>query len=72
MGKFRPQQGVRTGFRLSCKEQIGMFALIALPLRQWVLLCGLLVLCPAYATAQEFEFPSSFGGLSGRIYCCHG
>jgi suppressor for copper-sensitivity B len=43
-----------------------MFALIALPLRQWVLLCGLLVLCPAYATAQEFEFPSSFGGLSGR------
>jgi suppressor for copper-sensitivity B len=66
MGKFCPQQGVRTGSRLSSKEQIGMFALIAPPLRQWVLLCAVLVLCPAYATAQEFEFPSSFGGLSGR------
>jgi suppressor for copper-sensitivity B len=43
-----------------------MFASIALPLRQWVSLCVLLVLCPAYATAQEFEFPSSFGGLSDR------
>lgn len=66
MGKLSPQQGMRMGFRLSSKEQIGMFASIALPLRQWVLLCVLLVLCPAYATAQEFEFPSSFGGLSGR------
>jgi suppressor for copper-sensitivity B len=65
MGKFCPQQGVRTGFRLSSKEQIGMFASIALPLRQWVLLCVLLVVCPGFATAQEFEFPSSFGGLSG-------
>jgi suppressor for copper-sensitivity B len=66
MGKFCPQQGVRTGFRLSSKEQIGMFASIALPLRQWVLLCALLVLCPSVASTQDFEFPSSFGGLGGR------
>jgi suppressor for copper-sensitivity B len=58
-----PQHWMRTGSRHASKEQIGMFATYAAPLRRFALLCALVLLATQSAVAQ-FEFPD-FGGGDG-------